>query len=123
FWHNFQKGESTWSDRILKAIMEKQQAGEPKPYDPWRMAKDVYEFPQFPEDTANGHAAWTDWPWKLHRKNGEVYELYNLEDDPMETNNLISGGEHQQRCKQMKKELDEWMRSVIRSLNGKDYEL
>ena len=123
FWHLLQKGQSTWSDRILKAIMLKQHAGEPGPHDPYRMAKDVYEFPQFKEDTATGHTAWNDWPWKLHRKDGNVYELYNLKDDPMETTNLISVSEHQQRFKKMKKELDEWMRSVIRSLNGKDYKV
>ena len=85
FWHNFQGGQGTWSDRILKAIMEKQHAGAPLPHDPPRMRKDVDEFPQFPEDTAKGHAAWNDWPWKLHRINGKKFELYNLTDDPMET--------------------------------------
>ena len=88
FWHNIQGGQSTWSDRILKAIMEKQQAGAPAPHDEHRMRKDVDEFPQFAEDTARGHAAWNDWPWKLHRINGKKFELYNLQDDPMETADL-----------------------------------
>jgi len=120
FWHQFQQGQSTWSDRILKAIMVKQQANEPLPHDPPRMLKDVYEFPQFPEDTAMGHAAWNDWPWKLHRIDGIKYELYNLEDDPMETNDLSVDPRHIQQYEQMKKELDGWMRSVIRSINGKE---
>jgi hypothetical protein len=67
FWHNFQGGQSTWSCRILKAIMEKQQADAPTPHDPARMKKDIDEYPQFPMNTLNGHAAWTEWPWKLHR--------------------------------------------------------
>lgn len=121
FWHLFQGGQSTWSDRIQKAIMEKQQAGAPLPHDPPRMQKDVDEFPQFPEETANGHAAWNDWPWKLHRINGQKYELYNLADDPMETKDLSTVPEQQKRLTQMKQELDDWMRSVMRSLNGKDY--
>lgn len=121
FWHNFQKGQSTWSDKILKAIMEKQQAGAPEPHNKWRMHKDVYEFPQFAEDYAKGHAAWLDWPWKLHRINGNKYELYNLEDDPMETNDLHEDDEHKTRFERMKKEHNEWMRSVVRSINGKDY--
>tara|TARA_B100000809_G_scaffold217525_1_gene223761 strand:+ start:269 stop:580 length:312 start_codon:yes stop_codon:yes gene_type:complete len=67
FWHKFQDGQSTWSDRIQKAIMEKPQAGAPLPHDPPRMRKDVDAFPKFPEASAKGHAAWNDWPWKLHR--------------------------------------------------------
>ena len=121
FWHNFQAGQSTHSDRIQKAIMEKQQAGAPLPHDPPRIRKDVDEFPQFPEDTATGHAAWNDWPWKLHRINGKRFELYNLTDDPMETTDCSTHPEHQQRFGRMKKELDAWMHSVVRSLNGKDY--
>lgn len=123
FWHNFQGGQATWSDRILKAIMEKQQAGAPLPHDPPRMRKDVDAFPQFPQDAATGHAAWNDWPWKLHRINGKTFELYNLMDDPMETTDLSSDPEHKQRLKRMKKDLEAWMRSVLRSLNGKDYDL
>lgn len=121
FWHRFQGGQGTWSDRILKAIMEKQHAGAPLPHDPPRMRKDVDKFPQFPEDTATGHAAWNDWPWKLHRIDGKRFELYNLADDPMETTDRSTHPEHQQRLERMKKELDVWMHSVIRSLNGKDY--
>lgn len=122
FWHQFQGGQSTWSDRILKAIMEKQQAGEPVPHDPARMKKDIDQFPQFAEDTAKGHAAWHDWPWKLHRfNNGQTYELYNLQNDPMETNNLAADADHQPRSRAMQKDLDRWMRSVVRSINGNDY--
>lgn len=122
FWHNFQGGQSTWSDRILKAIMEKQHAGAPLPHDPPRMQKDVDAFPQFPEEFATGHAAWNDWPWKLHRIDGERYELYQLIDDPMEETDLSGQSEHKERFDRMKKELDAWMRSVVRSINGDDYE-
>ena len=121
YWHQFQPGQATWSDRILKAVMEKQQAKSPLPHNPQRMKKDVDEFPQFPEDKSNGHAAWNDWPWKLHRINGKKFELYNLIDDPEEKNNLASDPDHQERLQKMKKDLDSWMRSVVRSINGKDY--
>ena len=121
FWHPIQGGQATWSDRILKAIMEKQQSGAPLPHHPERMRKDVDEFPQFPEGTANGHAAWNDWPWKLHRINGETYELYNLADDPMESQDRSGDPEQTQRLNVMKTELKGWMRSVVRSLNGRDY--
>ena len=121
FWHKFRGGQGTWSDRIQKAIMEKQRAGAPRPHDPPRMRKDVDEFPQFSEDAAKGHAAWNDWPWKLHRINGKRFELYNLSNDPLEKHDLSTDPEHGQRLERMKAGLDKWMRSVIRSLNGKDY--
>ncbi|WP_291174523.1 sulfatase-like hydrolase/transferase [Gimesia sp.] len=122
FWHKLQGGQGTRSDQIQKAIMEKQQAGAPLPHDPVRMRKDVDEFPQFPEETTTGHAAWTDWPWKLHRINGTRFELYNLSDDPMEKTDLSQNPQQTRRVKRMQQELDAWMRSVIRSLNGKDYQ-
>ncbi|QEG39133.1 sulfatase-like hydrolase/transferase [Roseimaritima ulvae] len=122
FWHKFQQGQSTWSDRIQKAIMEKQQAGAPLPHDEPRIRKDVDEFPQFPEDIATGHAAWTDWPWKLHRIGGKKYELYNLAEDPMETSDRSADPKQQTRLTRMRKELNTWTRSVIRSLNGQDYQ-
>ncbi len=131
FWHQFQAGQSTWSDRIQKDIMEKQEAEAPLPHNPHRMQKDVDEFPQFAEDTSKGHAAWNDWPWKLHRittktKNAdpeEKLELYNLVSDPMETKDLASNPDHKERLTRMQDELDSWMRSVVRSINGKDYRL
>jgi len=122
FWHLFQKGQSTWSDRIQKAIMEKQQAKASLPHNLHRIRKDVDEFPQFSEDTTTGHAAWSDWPWKLHRINGTRFELYNLADDPMEKVDRSGEPAQQQRLQKMKKELNGWMRSVIRSINGKDYD-
>jgi arylsulfatase A-like enzyme len=121
FWHLFQDGQSTWSDRILKAIMEKQQAGAPLPHDPPRIKKDVDEFPQFPADCARGHSAWTDWPWKLHKTTKGKYELYNLDADPQEANNLAGGLEQQQRVATMKAALHLWMKSVVGSINGEDY--
>jgi hypothetical protein len=121
FWHRFQNGQSTWSDDILKAIMEKQKAGAPLPHAPARMKKDVDEFPQFPGDTTTGHAAWTDWPWKLHRIDGEKFELYDLESDPMETEDVSSRPGNRERLARMKGELEQWMRSVVGSINGDDY--
>ncbi|MCP4453031.1 MAG: sulfatase-like hydrolase/transferase [Planctomycetes bacterium] len=122
FWHQFQGGQSTWSDRILKGIMDKQHAGMPLPHNPARVRKDIDEFPQFAEDTVKGHAAWNDWPWKLHRFNkGQTYELYNLQDDPMETRDLAGTPAQQARLRAMQQALDAWMRSVVRSINGKDY--
>ncbi|MEM7475335.1 MAG: sulfatase-like hydrolase/transferase [Planctomycetota bacterium] len=121
FWHSFQQGQATWSDRIQKDIMEKQHSGAPEPHNPVRIKKDVDEFPQFGEDTSKGHAAWNKWPWKLHRINGTKYELYDLSSDPLETNDLSSEPEQQQRLHAMQDELKDWMQSVVRSINGADY--
>ena len=120
-WHHFQRGQATWSDRILEAIHEKQQAGAPTPHDPERIAKDVAEVPQFDEAYARGHAAWTDWPWKLHRIDGPGWELYDLDSDPMEARDLAGEPEHAERVERMQGELRAWMRGVVRSVNGGDY--
>lgn len=101
--------------------MEKQRTSSELPHNKLRMQKDVDEFPQFSEDIAAGHAAWNDWPWKLHRINGTTFELYNLDDDPMEKLDLAGEPNHADRLDQMKTELNIWMRSVVRSLNGHDY--
>ncbi|MEM8713623.1 MAG: sulfatase-like hydrolase/transferase [Planctomycetota bacterium] len=122
FWHGFQDGQATWSDRIQESILKAQAAGAPPPYLPERMQKDVDEFPQFPEGTAKGHAAWLNWPWKLHRIDGDRYELYNLIEDPMERTDLSRSQEQAARMKRMSTALDAWMRSSIRSLNGEDYD-
>ncbi|MCP5535968.1 MAG: sulfatase-like hydrolase/transferase [Akkermansiaceae bacterium] len=121
FWHLFQDGEATYSDATLSAIMNKQQAGDPTPHDAYRIKKDIDEFPRFSETASPGHAAWLSWPWKLHRINDTTYELYNLESDPMESNNLAGAPEHAQRLSDMQTELHAWQQSVVRSINGADY--
>ena len=57
-------------------------------------------------NTFPGHAAWLDWPWKLHRieKNNEVKcELYSLTTDPMEETDVSD--QNKERVQQMKLEL------------------
>lgn len=121
FWHLHTGGQSTHSDRIIKALMEAQQAGKPTPY-PERVLKNVEEFPTFTRGDYKGHAAWTDWPWKLHRiDNGKqvTFELYHLVDDPMEANDLAI--EKKSRATEMTIELEQWQSSVYDSWEGKDY--
>ena len=75
-----------------------------------------------PEDSFPGHAAWLDWPWKLHRieTRGPVkIELYNLTDDPRESRDLAA--RDPDRVKSLRDPLEAWLSSVVRSLNGKDY--
>jgi arylsulfatase A-like enzyme len=119
FWHGFTGGQGTWSDRIIKALMEAQQAGAANPH-PERVYKNVREFRE--QSGRAGHAAWTAWPWKLHRintKGKERVELYNLAKDPMEKRNLAASAP--ERVKSMRAALEVWQQSVLDSWSGKDY--
>ncbi len=121
FWHGFRNGQSTWSDRIIKALLDAQKAGKPNPH-PERILKNVKEFPTFDMKDLEGHAAWNDWPWKLHRiekKNKVIFELYDLTKDPMETTDLTD--KEPVRVAKMKAALENWQRSVLNSWAGKDY--
>lgn len=121
FWHEHTLGQATHSDQIIKALMEAQQAGEPSPF-PERILKNVEEFPSFERGNYKGHAAWNDWPWKLHRIQRDdkvTLELYHLENDPMEERDLSST--EIKRVEAMLKQLEEWQSSVYDSWEGKDY--
>ena len=77
---------------------------------------------KYPLDTFPGHAAWLDWPWKLHRiekKDKVNFELYNLAEDPKEQTDVLK--QHTDRAESMKAQIARWQQSVVRSLNGEDY--
>ena len=85
---------------------------------------------KYEEDFFEGHAAILDWPWKLHRIEQSAWydvvwsrepnmELYNLEEDPLETTNLVE--EREEIASRLLGNLEEWQASVIKSLNGDDY--
>ncbi|MGC6426554.1 MAG: sulfatase-like hydrolase/transferase [Akkermansiaceae bacterium] len=122
FWHNFSGGQATWSDRIIKQLMEAQQTGEGTPL-PERLFKDVNVFPTHgPDAHLKGHAALIDWPFKIHaiaRNNKITFELYHLDDDPMEARNLAE--KHPAKLRELAKTLKAWQHSVLRSHEGKDY--
>jgi hypothetical protein len=122
FWDYPQRGKGVPSDKWMTELLEAQKAG--RTGDSTRLRLDAAEISkQYPEDTSDGHAAWLDWPWKLHRiqgKNANVkWQLYNLTDDPGEQDNLIT--RQSGRTEFMKGQLEAWLKSVVRSLNGKDY--
>ena len=123
FWHGYMAGQSTWSDRIIKELLEAREAGEINPL-PQRILKNVNQFPPRDRTDLRGHAAWTDWPWKLHRiqkKTGAAvgWELYHLENDPMEARDLSA--EEKRRVVRMRSQLEDWQRSVLKSWAGADY--
>lgn len=81
-----------------------------------------------------GHAAWLDWPYKLHtdgaggrRANPAAIDtnaiptvlLYDVAKDPKETTDLAA--QEPERVKQMTAALKAWKESVEKSLGGADY--
>ncbi len=122
FWHGFRDGQGTWSDRIIKALMEAKMAGKPNPH-PERILKNVNEFPDFQSLDSRGHAAWNAWPWKLHRieiRGNVKYELYHLVNDPMEAKDLSK--QEPERARELTTALENWQQSVLRSWSGADYQ-
>jgi arylsulfatase A-like enzyme len=122
FWDYPVGGISTPSKRLMSELLEVQEADKDIT-DPARLRLNAGKISKkYPEDTFPGHAAWLDWPWKLHRiekRRSVELELYNLAKDPDEEKNLstqLSG-----RTSAMKAELEQWQKSVVRSLNGEDY--
>ncbi|MGC9353522.1 MAG: sulfatase-like hydrolase/transferase [Mariniphaga sp.] len=123
FWQYPSPGRRTPSAQWMAELLEAQKQGQ-MISDSARLVLDAGKISrQFPEDTFPGHAAWLDWPWKLHRiqnNSGEMtLELYQLENDSLEQNNLA--GSAPEKVETLLPQLEEWQQSVIRSLNGKDY--
>lgn len=125
FWATPNKGVGTPSKAWMADLLEAQSRGE-EPNDPTRLLPDAARIgapvstTQFP-----GHAAWLDWPWKLHRienkQSHEVaWELYHLATDAAESRVLLA--EQPERVPEMQKDLEKWLESVVRSLNGEDYQ-
>ena len=123
FWDHPAGGISTPSAKWMAELLEAQKGGD-ELGDRSRLRMDAGKIAkQYPEDTFPGHSAWLDWPWKLHRiqdKKANVrWELYNLADDPEEQNDVLA--RQSDRFTSMKSQLETWLTSVVRSLNGKDY--
>jgi arylsulfatase A-like enzyme len=125
FWSYPESGVSTPSAKWMAELLEAQKQGSEITV-PSRLRMDAGEIKkQYPLDTFPGHSAWLDWPWKLHRienKDGEIkFELYNLKNGPLEEKNVLD--QETAKVGKMKKQLGEWLVSVVNSLNGKDYEV
>lgn len=118
FWNFPVRGIPTPGEKILQQMLAEQQ-GQLPPSPPPKPPV----ITKYPEDHLPGHAAWLDWPYKLHRiadKKGNLHcELYNLQTDPEEKQNLAAQNPNQ--VQQMQQALEQWQRSVLRSLNGGDY--
>ncbi len=123
FWHYPAAGIRTPSAEWMTELLEAQQRGNMVGDSTRLRIADIRVDPTYSQDSLPGHAAWLDWPWKLHRiqdKPEELsWELYDLSKDSMETENLYE--DHPDRVAAMQVELVRWQKSVIRSLNGEDY--
>ncbi len=123
FWEHPTGGMGTPSAKWMAELLEAQKNGSQISKISRLRLESAAITKQYPEDKFPGHAAWLDWPWKLHRienKNGNVkYELYHLKDDPKEQNDLVKV--KTDRVKSMQTALKKWQLSVVRSLNGEDY--
>lgn len=122
FWDHPTGGISTPSAKLMSELLELQKAGK-EVTDPTRLCLNAGQITRkYPLDSFPGHAAWLDWPWKLHRietKQRVKLELYNLAEDPEEKRNLTAGLSG--RTTAMRAGLETWQKSVVRSLNGGDY--
>jgi arylsulfatase A-like enzyme len=123
FWHYPGGGIPTPSAVWMAELMEAQKKGNMVGDSARLRREDSQITRQYPLDSLPGHAAWLDWPWKLHRiedNRGIVqWELYQLEIDPQEGKDMVE--KEAAKAAQMKSGLETWQRSVIRSLNGLDY--
>ena len=123
FWQYPGGGKGVSSEKLMAELLKEQEAGVTT-YDPSNLDLNAGDVTfKYPEGIFPGHSAWLDWPYKLHRihsKNDEVkFELYNLENDPEEKNDLSAS--NLVKVKSMTLQLDVWLKSVINSLNGDDY--
>jgi len=123
FWNHPTPGIRTPSAEWMSELLEAQKAGRDIT-DEARIRSNAGRIDtQYPTATFPGHSAWLDWPWKLHRIHLRdkplTIELYNLVDDHQETTDRSA--EHPERIQAMLADLEEWLRSVVRSLNGEDY--
>jgi arylsulfatase A-like enzyme len=124
FWSYPVGGIPTPSAAWMAELLEAQKNGNMVGDSSRLRLEDIQIRTQYPVDTLAGHSAWLDWPWKLHRiqdQEGDIrWELYQLEKDPMETEDVAAG--EPAKAGEMRSGLEAWQRSVVRSLYGLDYE-
>ena len=123
FWHFPAPGIRTPSHEWMPELLEAQSRGD-RVGDSSRLRMEASMIPVYPIDSTKGHAAWLKWPWKLHRiekpEAEVVHELFNLEVDSMEQNDVSES--EKTKAAALLRELEDWQKSVVRSLNGADYD-
>lgn len=131
FWAFPGRGRGMESDKLMSELLELQTKENPQVDRAWLFLDAGRIENKYPKDFFLGHAALLKWPWKLHRiekptwhdwlwKSRPTLELYNLDEDPLEKANEAKN--QSDTSKALLTELEEWQASVIRSLNGEDYQ-
>lgn len=120
FWsYNEIRGQSMKSDQILqeynKLLNENMSEG---PINEGLLNSPDKDYKGLANYPYSGSSVWLVNEWKLHQIR-ETFELYNLENDPKEENNLAD--QFPQRVENMKKALRQWQDSVVGSIQGEDY--
>lgn len=123
FWKYTGGGKPVPGYRWMVELLEAQNKGEII-VDSARLNFDAAQIASVhPVDSFPGHAAWLEWPYKLHRiqsaPDDVKIELYNLARDSMEQNDISEN--EIAKVDTMLDRLEEWQKSVIHSLNGGDY--
>jgi len=124
FWHTSKRGIGTPSEEWMQDLKKAQGEGRDLPPDERVAAAMALPDPPETVDSLQGHAAWIDGHWKLHRivnrKSGAItWELYDLARDPHEERDLHDS--EKERVTSMQSDLENWLDSVVGSLNGAEY--
>ncbi|MBL9129747.1 MAG: sulfatase-like hydrolase/transferase, partial [Verrucomicrobiaceae bacterium] len=112
FWQTNRGGISTPAKKWMEELLADQAKGI-EPADPARVVPEAAQIGDpAPLNHFPGHAAWIEWPWKLHRiekQPGEdvTWELYHLGQDPEESHVLIA--EQPERLAAMQAKIEEWL--------------
>ncbi|MDA0281924.1 MAG: sulfatase-like hydrolase/transferase [Planctomycetota bacterium] len=123
FWDYPIGGRGMKADTMLAAQKAEADSGKQKPWN--EVEPDPSVVGGYSEDNLPGPAAWIDGNFKLHRtvsKTGEAgarYQLFDLGSDVEEKHDLSET--QPERLAGMKQKLSDWQMSVVRSLNGEDY--
>lgn len=124
FWHMPAQGVRTPSEQMMQALLRADNDVEQLDDDLrfMHLRPDVGTVDRSrPADFRGGHAAWLEFPWKLHRivnhnQGREQWKLFQLEQDPGETEDLAD--RHPEQVEAMAARLEAWQAAVIRDLNG-----
>ncbi len=120
FWHYPTGGRSMRARQMLEALRAEQKAGKQAPAPKAGFVDKKYPLDEFP-----GPSAWISGEWKLHRVPDKAgtnidYKLFHLRRDVAEKIDLAAV--QPERLSRMKAELASWQKSVLKSLNGADYQ-